>query len=314
MTVPNFLIIGERRCGTTSLYHWMRAHPDVHLYPKPDLNYFVEDELNTRTWFDGEANSEAWQHRHNFEEYAALFRGAQGYKAIGHKGADLLFWKPAHARMACYLPDDVRFIVILRHPVKRAWSHYWNEVGKGRERLSFEESIAAERARSARSAYARFHLSYITRGFYDRSLEAFFETFSPKRVLVVTLKECQREPLKVLRKIYSFLGINPDKGLELAGKRYNENPVLIPRDWATVFPVSLAANAYGRLSEAIIRRLFHERESRNRARRYLHWVFCKPAARIRIPRDLFNRLLDLYAPHIEALEAMLNAEFRSWKK
>ena len=58
MPLPTFIICGERRCGTTSLYTWMRAHPEVFLYPKADMDYFIEDEIaRTREWVDGEADT-----------------------------------------------------------------------------------------------------------------------------------------------------------------------------------------------------------------------------------------------------------------
>jgi len=291
----------------------MKAHPKIYLYPRPDLNYFVEDELNTRKWFSGEVSAEAWDRRHNIQEYAKLFEEGQGYQAVGHKGADLLFWRPAHARMARFLPHDTKFIVILRNPVKRAWSHYWNEVGKGRETLSFEEALAAEEERMKRSAYSRFHLSYMTRGFYERSLESFFETFPPSRVLIITLEECQAHPKETLQKIYSFLGLNPHIGLELAGKRFNENWTTIPRKWAQSSLVSSIAQVYTRLVEAVVVRLFKGSEGRRKARRYLQFPFRKSASGIPMPKELYVRLSEAYAPHIEALEKLLNTEFPQWR-
>ncbi len=87
--LPNFIIISERRCGTTSLYHWVNSHPDVFMYPLTDMNYFVEDEFGGRKWFDGNVDHDKWEQMHNKEDYSKLFMGGREYQAVGHKGADL---------------------------------------------------------------------------------------------------------------------------------------------------------------------------------------------------------------------------------
>ncbi|HEX6814347.1 MAG TPA: hypothetical protein VF102_01640, partial [Gemmatimonadaceae bacterium] len=98
MPLPNFVIVGERKSGTTALCHWM-AHPDVYMHPREDMNYFIEDEiLVTTTWRDGPADPQRWERTHSAEQYASLFTEANDQRAIGEKSADLFFWRPAHER------------------------------------------------------------------------------------------------------------------------------------------------------------------------------------------------------------------------
>ena len=125
MSLPTFVIIGERRCGSTFLYNCMRSHPEVYLYPEPDLDYFIAEELFERKWIEAKESELCWEENHSPHHYAAMFQEPEGVAAIGHKGADLLFWRPAHARVARFLPD-AKFVITLREPVGRAWSHYWN--------------------------------------------------------------------------------------------------------------------------------------------------------------------------------------------
>ena len=119
---PTFLIIGERRCGTTALDRWLDAHPDVWLHPHRDSAYFVEQEIVGRTEpRDGEVDAGRWEATHDPDAFRARFRDAGAQRAVGEKSADHLFWRPAHARIARFAPE-ARLIVSLRDPVDRAWS------------------------------------------------------------------------------------------------------------------------------------------------------------------------------------------------
>ena len=312
--LPNFLIAGEKKSGTTSLYRWMQNHPDVYLHPTTDMNYFISDKLTeSRKWRDGEVEPGEWERTHSLEGYAKLFEHDGDYRAVGHKGADLLFWKPAHARIAEYLPD-ARFIFILRNPVTRAWSHYWNEVGKGREVLSFKKAMAAEKERSQKSAYARLHLSYTARGFYKESLEAFFRHVDRSRVLITILEQSRSNSEKMLSDIYKFIGVDENLGLELAGTSSNENWTMLPREWSQTSAVRPLAKLYERATEAVIIRATKDSESRRKLRKNMQSIFRKPASSIKMPDDVKKQLTELYAPHIESLEAFLGYEIPEWKK
>jgi hypothetical protein len=309
----NFVIAGERRCGTTSIYKWMSSHPEIYLHPRPDWNYFVDDELDTRTWKSGEIDGSKWDRTHSAEEYGGSFPSDRKYPAVGHKGADLLFWIPAHARMARLLPQG-KFIVILRDPVKRAWSHYWNEVGKGREDLSFNKALAAEDKRSRESAYARFHLSYLARGFYEQSLQQLFQIIPLSRVMIITLEHCQSHPQKALSDIYRFIGVDTTRGLELAGTLTNENFTTIPRRWAQVRSISGIERLYNHASEAIVVRASSDPYRRRKLRKSLQVIFRKPANGVSMPSEARSFLSRTYEPHLESLERMLGREFPEWRQ
>jgi hypothetical protein len=131
MPLPSFIISGQRRSGTTSLTAKLDAHPDVFLHRKRDSGWFVDEQVRF-----GEGPD--WDESHSPGAYSDWFAaaGMEGEKRVGEKSAGYLYHKPCHARIATCLPDALH-IVSLRHPIDRAWSHYWNEVGKARETLSF---------------------------------------------------------------------------------------------------------------------------------------------------------------------------------
>jgi hypothetical protein len=316
MPLPNFVIIGERKCGTTALCHWMSAHPEVYMHPREDMNYFIEDEILCRTvWRDGEVDPDAWERAHSPEEYARLFEDGEGRRAIGEKSADLLFWTPTHERMARYLPG-CRFILVLRDPVDRAWSHYCDEVAKGpgREALPFDEALAAEEERSRVSAYARLHLSYRARGHYERQIRAFREHVEPDRLLVVTLEQMRSRPVETLREIYAFVGVDPDAGLDLAGTRHNESRALLPRGWARSPVIKPVADIYNRMVDGAAGRLMTSSKRRQSFKNVAYLAFRTPAKGKAMPESIRAELARDYAVSIDELEQLLGRSLPGWKR
>ena len=313
MSLPTFVIAGERRCGTTSLASWIECHPDIYMHPNRDMAYFIEDEIvGKSTWRDGEADADRWEKTHSPRAYAELFLDGDGFKAVGEKSADYLYWKPAHERIAGYLPE-AKFIITLRNPADRAWSHYWNEVGKGRETLSFEEALKAEDERCLKSAWARDHLSYIRRGFYDESLSAFFEYIPPERVMVVTVEQSHTSSRKVLEGIYRFLGVNSSLGYELAGTKHNVNWTMISRSWANLPIVNAVGRIYSRVVGKIAEAMAEDIDKRREINKKLGVVFKKPATGISMSEKSREYLKKLYEPHIGALEVLLGRKFSEWR-
>ena len=314
MPLPNFVIVGERKSGTTALCHWM-AHPDVYMHPREDMNYFIEDEiLVTTTWRDGPADAQRWERSHSAEQYASVFTEADGQRAIGEKSADLFFWRPAHERMVRLLPD-ARFIVLLRDPVKRAWSHYLDELAKGdgREALSFRDALSAESERSTRSAYARLHLSYRARGYYDDVMRDFLTHVPRERLLVLTLEQMGAAPRETLQTVYRFIGVDSAIGLEMAGTRHNEvGDTNVPRRWARWPVVRPIAGAYHHLSGRVIERLMSDPARRQRAKNAVYLPFLQSGKRLKMPVETRAELARDFSPHVRALEDLLDREFPEW--
>ena len=262
--MPTFVIAGERRCGTTSLYRVLQSHPEVFLIDRTDANFFVEPELvGRRQWLDGRVDRSWTPHAH---DYDALFAGGEHAPALGHKGADLFYWWPAHRRMREIAPD-LRLVVMLREPAARSWSHYWNEVAKGRETLPFEDALAAEEERSARSDYAAHHLSYRARNHYARSLERLYESFDPSQVHVAILEELVADRERRFAEIFEFLGVAPHAIGVAIDTHVNASAALAPRTWPPA--VRPFANAWTRGVEALATRATTDAERRRQLRHRL---------------------------------------------
>ncbi len=132
--LPNFLIIGAAKAGTTSLYDLLKQHPQIYLSFVKEPMFFSHDD----------------NYRRGPEWYArAFFSGAQGCLERGEASPHYLYWseKVAPRIKMVYGQMPVKYIVILRDPVERAYSWYWNMVKEGMEDLPFETAVDLEEER-----------------------------------------------------------------------------------------------------------------------------------------------------------------------
>ena len=316
MQMPNYIIAGERRSGTTTLAKLLEQHPEIFMYPVMDTAYFMDDALRgSMTWFEGSVDVGLWAKKHTKEEYAKLFlQATKQHVAIGEKSADYLFLENCHTRIKQYVPD-CKIILTFRNPIERAWSHYWNEVGKGREQKSFEKAIELEELRVAQSDYAKAHLTYLSRGFYVNSLTKLYTTFHKNNIKVIILEELISNPQKVLNEVYLFLGV--DTTIEIKEKRssFNKNWTSIPKPfWKKTKALETLENYLNKLVvkgvNGVIKDTYKRRDiitrleslTRNTKKDFV----MKPETRL--------RLQELYLPYTEKLEKLLDKDLSSWKQ
>ena len=205
--LPDYLIIGTQRGGTTSLYKYLVRHPaHAHALTK-ELRFF---DLNYGRGLD-------W-YRSCFPSrpYRRLFRAARGVELrVGEASPDYVFHPNADHRIARDLPW-ARFVLLLRNPVDRAHSHYWHQFKRGHESLSFEEAIDRELERLDGElermerdpeyvSYEYHHHSYLTRGRYAEQLERWFELFPRDRFLVERSEDFYEDPHEVCQRVLDFL-------------------------------------------------------------------------------------------------------------
>ncbi len=200
--LPDFLVIGAQKAGTTALYAYLRWHPDI-LGP-----FWKEVSFFDRHWWRGEA----WYRGQ------LPFRN-QGKKLVGEASPSYLFHPLAPERVFSLVPD-VRLIVLVREPAERAYSHYQHEVALGREPLSFEDALAAEEDRlrgevdrlcADPRAFSRawWDHAYASRGLYADQLECWLEFFPREQMLILTTDELGERPAETYASVLAFLGAPP---------------------------------------------------------------------------------------------------------
>ena len=214
--LPGAVILGAQKCGTSSLHNYLTQHPGVIAPLRKEVHYF---DLHY-------ARGEAWYRGHF---------GREGMPGLNLDASPYYLFHPAvPGRMHALLPE-AKLVVLLRDPVRRAYSHYWHERDKGRESLSFEEAVAAEpgrlgedEARLARGELERsrehqLH-SYLARGRYAEQLERWYALYPRERILVIRFEDFVRDPLAGLNRTHEFLGLPPVAAVNLEARNTRRYP------------------------------------------------------------------------------------------
>ena len=215
---PDFLIIGAKRSGTTSLFRYLLDHPQVAtLFPSARWLPLAEDTKGVH-YFDGNARRSARWYRSHFRTRVALGRGRGGRQLTGEASPFYLF-RPGAAERAARTTPTSKLLVVLREPVSRAHSHWKEQTRNGLEHLAFGEAIAAEAERIAgieermradpglRDA-AYEHLSYRLQSEYVRGLRPWLDRFPRQQLHVVWSDDLFGEPAATFAAICEFLGID----------------------------------------------------------------------------------------------------------
>ncbi len=185
-TLPNFLVIGTEKGGTTWLYQQLKKHPDIFLPESKELHFFNRYSSNL-------------VNRNNFtlglQWYGDFFKGHKGQKAIGEVTPMYICDPEAPGRIKETLPD-AKLIAVLRNPVNRAYSHYWMAKNKKHVKLCFRKIIETEEPR------------FIKRGLYYEQLEVYYKLFKPEQILVIFYEEVFENPSFWMARVCDFLGID----------------------------------------------------------------------------------------------------------
>src|ERR1041385_2049400 len=221
LTLPNFLVIGSSRAGTTSLYHYLKQHPAVYVPPvlEPRFFAFEGDPLNYRGPGD-ELLRERVVTR--LEDYAALFDNVRKEVALGEVSPAYLSVASAADRIRHYIPD-ARLIAILRNPVERAISSFRLEVLEGFETLALlEDAIEAEEQRLL--DHWAYPWGYRPRGFYYAQLKRYFERFPREQIRVFLYEDWSAGDAALMSEVYRFLGVDDSNVLAPAERQNSTDP------------------------------------------------------------------------------------------
>ncbi len=190
--LPNLVIIGAMKCGTTALHRYLDHHPEIAMAQEKELNFFIGDggasggDDATRPWHAGN-----W-HR-GVRWYADRFTPAhvRGETSPGYTSPSAV---RAPARMADLIPE-ARLIYLVRDPVERAISQYRHHLAEGSERRAIEEALFDPSSQ------------YLARSRYHERLSPFLARFPREQILVCAQEELLQHRRATLAVIYRFLGV-----------------------------------------------------------------------------------------------------------
>jgi hypothetical protein len=208
---PGFILIGAQRCGTTSLFRALTAHPQV-MPPtfRKGVNYFDLNYHRGAPWYRG---------HFPVTEIARLRAGRHGPPVAFEASGYYLYHPQAAERLGHDMPT-VKLVAMLRDPVERAFSAYKHEFARGYEQEDFPRALELEDSRlagetermladPAYESFAHRHHSYRHRGQYAQQLERFYEFFPRAQVHVIDSAAYFSRPAEEYRRLLAFLGLQP---------------------------------------------------------------------------------------------------------
>jgi hypothetical protein len=238
----------------------------------------------------------------NFQDYAKLFDGSEGYPAVGESSADTLYFYRGTIPIIKQYLGDPKIIIMLRNPVKRAFSAYQHLVRDLREDLSFEEGLAEEQNRIRDNWELIYH--YTAGSLYYDSVKAFMDNFS--NVKVILTEDQEKRPQQVIRDIFRFLAVDPDHDVNTE-IRYNVSGK--PKSqWLHQF--FFEGNMARKLAQPIVRKLFSQ-ETRIRIAQKIQQ---KNLTRLSINPDTKQKLQAYFEEDIKKMESLLNRDLSIWRK
>ena len=305
MTLPNFLVVGAQKAGTTALYNYLRQHPEIYMssVKEPHFFAFEGEELN----FQGPRDQEILSRMvvSDSKSYQALFEGVSTETAIGEASAMYLYDPKAPYRIEHHVPE-ARLFAVLRNPVDRAYSAFLHMIRDGREPLTdFARALEAEQERIQNNWGPIWH--YKNMGFYHKQLSRYYEVFGREQIRVYLYEDLNDDPLDVLRDMYAFLGVESTFVPEVSG-RYNVSGVPKSRRLHTLHsflrgrsPVKSALKPLlpKRLRRWLVKGLLRSLQTRN---------LVKPP----LPEEVRGHLVEAYREDVLKLQGLIGRDLSKW--
>lgn len=213
--LPDFIIIGVQKCGTTSLYNYLTAHPGIAPAYRKEVSFFDYNFEKGAIWYRA--------------HFPSLLSKVRGQNLITGEATPCYIFHPLAPKRISKMIPTVKLILLLRNPVDRAYSHYQHSLRLGVENLSFEEALTeAKKLRGETEKIVQhedFHslynsrAAYLSRGIYMDQLEAWTSLFPREQMLILKSEDFYTDPQPIVSRVFEFLEL-PDWKPEKY-RRYN---------------------------------------------------------------------------------------------
>jgi Sulfotransferase domain len=281
-TWPNLFIVGAAKAGTTSLARYLDRHPDVYMSPMKEPHFFSRIEPDPRL-------AGFFPHIKDTSGYLALFSKSGAARVQGEASTSYL----THEHVPDAIKDvspEAKIVIMLRNPISRAFSHYWNDVREGIENRSFAEAVEDELS----GPPGRWGVTsvYVDCGFYAGHVERYLNVFG-ENVLVLLFEEFVADPAAHLERTLRFIGVDPA---------------------ASTSPDFEAHNVFGLPRNAFSSRILASGNLREVARRVLprgvraygRQILVVPAPRPNLELDVGDRLRNVYQTDVASVARLLD--------
>lgn len=282
MILPNFIIAGAKKAATSSLYEYMKQHPQVYLSPIKETKFFAYEPDNPE-----HAGS---VHKkfpiHTLEEYARLFEGVKGEIAIGEASPIYINSSYAMRRIQALIPQ-VRLIFSLRNPVDRAYSAYLMRVRGGYEHRPVEQAF-------------REDLNHLRSVSYYTMLKQWYALFPAEQIKVVLYEDIRKDAVAVVQELFAFVGVEssftPDVSVQ-----HNSGGVAKSQVRQHIVNYLRRYRSFRFYLPQSVRSLF------------TNWANGNLTKAPTMPTEVRQLLNDLYAVEVDQLEALTGKDLAVWQ-
>ena len=276
MTRINLFHIGPQKCGTSWVYTCLQEHPEI-ACPKADsIHYFDMYHVKGEAWLASHFDTQGDQKY--IDPTPSYIRSPIAAKRIHQHN------------------PDAKIICCLRHPLERAFSHYWHEKKKGKYRFTFAEVL---------TNYDLF-TSWVETGFYARHLKHNLEYFPREKLLVQWFDDLQKDPARFLRELCTFAGIDPDFTPSVLHSKINA--AKSTRDVTLARASGTCKTQLERLHLGWLHTPLHH------VAKTILPTGAPEEDFASISEDIKAQLMEIYLPEIERLEALLSVDLAHWKQ
>ena len=292
---PNFLIVGAAKAGTTALYYYLKQHKDIGLSHLKEPKYFSSFNLSFPHNGVGDGSVDKYAIR-DWEEYLELFKDFKSHKRIGEVSPDYLFYHKQTAPFIKRKLGNIPIIIILRNPVKRAFSAYSYLKRDNREKRTFKDALTNEKSRKNKNW--DFIWSYKEGGLYAEQIATYKAVFTD--VKVVCFEDLVKNSLKETNEIAEFLGLH--KLTNLISSKHNASGV--PNNYLTRFILrrdNKISTSFREFLKNMIPRIILEK------------IAIKTLDKIEIKKEDEEYLKNYFKGDIEKLEKLIDRDLSNWK-
>lgn len=298
MTLPNFLIIGAAKSGTTALHEFINQHPEIYMSSRKELRFFS----NITSPPSGLSDEFIHSGVSTLDEYKSYFENVNNEKVVGESSPMYLYIPGTAERIKAIIPD-VKILAILRNPVDRAYSAYMHAIRDWKESSrSFSEALEREEERIDAGWGMLWH--YKRAGLYYEQLDRYYRLFQQEKIKVVLYDDLVTDASSLVQNIFEFLDVNPEF---IPDTNQHPNVSGFPRSpkfHSIIKQLYILDNPIKRISRKIIPKTIRQ-ESMTRLR--LLNMEKRP-----MPEKIRHELIDFFQQDIKKLENLICRDLTFW--
>lgn len=280
--LPNLFIPGAAKSATSTLHDLLNQHPDIYMSPVKEPHFFTNN-----------------KRFHDADRYKSLFAESENFKYRGESSTGYLAFEEASYKIMETIGSEVKFIIILRNPIDRAFSHYNWVKSKGREMKSFKKAFLhdIDKELDSNNHLGFGYKNYYKFGLYGEQLERYYNLFHKENILVITNEALRNNALTTLNQCFNFLEL---PSLEKIVELEKNKTLQISKPWL----------------------YFKFKAIGFRAEKFFNW---KPSNYFKLLEEIFRRdniklkysdrawLKSFYEKDVNLLKELLGDDFSEWK-